>query len=145
MQDTSLFQIPDVMRSEGLEIASDLAMTRLCDEAAAFAQFVETTRVSRELVAMARLVRDEAVRTRELVVLDRERRAHQAEARARLRATVSEYVAELKRAGSSLDSVFRMTGHLMHRLRITGWVIDDEGSLEVEIQRMVAEEYVAAA
>lgn len=120
-------------------------MARFCDEATTYAHYVEAARLSRELVATSRLIREEAARTRALVALDREKRARQAEARDRLRSVVTEYVTELKRAGGSLDSVLRTTGQLMYSLRRSGSVTDDEGAFEVEIQRIVAEEYVSAA
>ena len=55
------------------------------------------------------------------------------------------YVSELKRGGSSLDDVLHSTGTLLRGLRITGDVADEAGAFEVDVQRMVAEEYCSAA
>ena len=133
------------MRSDSRETAIEVAVTRACDEAVAYAQYVEISAVSRALVDAARRVRGEAARTRALVVATREQRARDAEARTRLREAVREYVAELKRTGTSLDAALTTTGGIMHRLRVSGRAPDDAGNLEVEVQRMVAEAYFAAA
>jgi hypothetical protein len=58
---------------------------------------------------------------------------------------VRSYVAPLKQRGDSLDDVLHSTGDLLRRLRLAGDVADERGAFEVDVQRLVAEEYFSAA
>jgi hypothetical protein len=79
------------------------------------------------------------------MVADRERRSADVDARANLREAVREYVIPLKGRGDSLDEVLRSTGTVLRTLRASGSVSDDMGAFEVDVQRIVAEEYCSAA
>ncbi|HEY2853376.1 MAG TPA: hypothetical protein VGJ18_11050 [Gemmatimonadaceae bacterium] len=67
------------------------------------------------------------------------------ERRTRLRDATREYVARLKDQGDTLDEVLRSTGTILRSLRALSGLSDEQGTFEVEVQRIVAEEYFSAA
>jgi hypothetical protein len=121
------------------------AAGRVWDAAAIYGKYLELARVHAETVDQAKRARQEAAAGRELVRADRARRAVDVEERTRLREALREYVVRLKRRGDSLDDVLRATGEMLGGLRKRGGLFDEKGILELEVQRIVAEEYVAAA
>jgi hypothetical protein len=80
-------------------------------------------------------------------LLQRARDAQKAaqERRTRLRNATREYVARLKDQGDTLDDVLRSTGTILRSLRALSGLSDEQGTFEVEVQRIVAEEYFSAA
>lgn len=118
---------------------------RVSQAATAYAKYLELARVQTETIDLVRRARQDAAATRALVRADRARRALEAAERARLREAIREYVVRLKHRGDSLDDVLRRTSEMLGVLRKTGDIVDEEGVLELDVQRIVAEEYVAAA
>jgi hypothetical protein len=80
-------------------------------------------------------------------LLERARDAQKAaqERRTRLRDATREYVARLKDQGDTLDDALRSTGTILRSLRALSGLSDEQGTFEVEVQRIVAEEYFSAA
>lgn len=122
----------------------DETLMRFWDAALEYAS-VDMPPPNDALLARAREECRAAQETRERVAADRERRTADTEARARLRAASREYVARLKDRGDSLDEVLRSTGTVLSSLRAQGGLSDDQGAFEVDVQRIVAEEYCSAA
>lgn len=118
---------------------------RLWDAAREYGKFLELAVARAEVVQQARKAREEAAATRARIASHRAKRALDGQERTSLREAVRAYVSELKRGGSSLDDVLHSTGTLLRGLRITGDVADEAGAFEVDVQRMVAEEYCSAA
>ena len=123
---------------------ADETLTRFWDAALAYGG-VEMAPSNHALLERAREARKAAQESRARVVADRERRSIDSEARARLREASREYVARLKDRGDSLDDVLRSTGTILRSLRALRGLSDEQGNFEVEVQRIVAEEYFSAA
>ena len=123
----------------------DESLARFCDAALAYSSHLELALSNAELLERARRARQEAKGSRAQVAADRARRSADVEARAKLRDAIREYVAPLKSRGDSLDEVLRSTGTVLSSLRASGNVSDDMGTFEVDVQRIVAEEYCSAA
>jgi hypothetical protein len=123
----------------------DESIVRFWDAAVAYNTQLELAASTADLIARARRARHEAKGSRARVVADRERRSANVEARANLRDAIREYVIPLKGRGDSLDEVLRSTGTVLRTLRASGSVSDDMGAFEVDVQRIVAEEYCSAA
>ena len=123
----------------------DESLARFWDAAVAYSNHLELAVSSAELIERARRARHEARESRVRVVADRGRRSADVDARAKLRDAVREYVVPLKNRGDSLDEVLRSTGTVLCTLRGSGSVSDDMGAFEVDVQRIVAEEYCSAA
>jgi len=123
----------------------DESIVRLWDAAVAYNTQLGLAASTADVIARARRSRHEAKGSRARVVADRERRSADVDARANLREAVREYVTPLKGRGDSLDEVLRSTGTVLRTLRASGSVSDDMGAFEVDVQRIVAEEYCSAA
>lgn len=121
------------------------SLARFWDAALAYSNHLELALSNAELLERARRARQEAKDSRARVAADRGRRSADFEARAKLRDAIREYVVPLKNRGDSLDDVLRSTGTVLSSLRASGNVSDDMGAFEVDVQRMVAEEYCSAA
>jgi len=123
---------------------SDETLMRFWDAALAYGG-VEMAPSNHALLERARDAQKAAQESRARVVADRERRSADIDARTRLRDASREYVARLKDHGDTIDDVLRSTGTILRSLRALSGLSDEQGTFEVEVQRIVAEEYFSAA
>jgi len=123
----------------------DDSIVRFWDAAVAYSSQLEVAASSAELIDRARRARHEARDSRARMAADRGRRSADVDPRGKLREAIREYVIPLKGRGQSLDEVLRSTGTVLSTLRASGSVPDDMGAFEVDVQRIVAEEYCSAA
>ena len=123
---------------------ADETLMRFWDAALAYGG-VEMAPSSSALPERVREAQKAAQESRARVAADRERRSANSEARSRFREASRDYVARLKDRGDSLDDVLRSTGTILRSLRALSGLSDEHGTFEVEVQRIVAEEYFSAA
>lgn len=141
--------LSDAMRASAPRATDDdpsvETRTRLWDAALAYGKYLELAATQADMLEQARRAREQVAVTRARVVSDRAKRALDGEERARLREAVRAYVSQLKSRGESLDEVLHGTGTLLRGLCVSGDVADEAGAFEVDVQRIVAEEYCDAA